>query len=480
MPKIPKKQTADASDGPTLEALEAELERRRNLIPVGLAEAVVTRVPSVSAGLESLDRRRVEVGTRLSIPPIHGDLRFGFPFLSWDAWMVLHHIAREPLEHNQDGTIPARWIKPLEGRFVPLPEWGGIGAAAANRVAPALQVLLDLGLLATRRGPKPESPNLRIGVEGAKALKAGRAAFFARTLEFKWLGAFDPALERMRQVSWNRIGNWVWRMGHEAAAFEGLARRLSARVLGVLPANGSARWTDMDDAFGPTDSVVFERGVPWSERKAEVAPETFFDRIDGATASGLLADALMYPYAFGLIARGVTSDGEVTWSLTGPGRAWLGLPAHREPDPPRHVKVTPAFDVYFGRAEPESLAELSLYAELTRHDHGVVGRLVARSVQGATALGIAVTEIVASLERMVGSPIPANVRIALDDWGRAAQPVVVREGVVLRCPDAATAATLERLGKGAAERLSETILLLADRRALTTLRKKAGEAGVIL
>jgi len=341
-------------------------------------------------------------------------------------------------------------------------------------------MLRDLGLLATKRGPYPDTPNLRITAAGTKSLKDGRAAFFERTLEFQWLAPFDPARERMRPVSWERVGICSWRLGHEADEFEGLPRRLSTRVLEVLPAQGAALWADMDTAFAPSNPLDYTRGVPWSERKIELTSEEFFDRIDTPMATSLLADALVYPYSLGLLGRGITADGAITWNITDAGRIWLGLPPITQAPPPRHAKVTPAFDVYFGRVDPTALAEVSLYAELTGHDHGIVGRLVARSVQGAKALGIAVSEIVASLEGQVASPLPANVRQALDDWGRAAQPVQVREGVVLKCPDAATAGTLERLAKGSAERLSDTILLLHDRRALTALRKKAGEMGILL
>lgn len=481
------KKKDEPTGEPSLEALEAELERRRNLPQAGLGTAVVGRacrdLPSsahaVSAGLDKRDHR-VVVGERLTKPVVRGDLRFAFPFHSWDAWMVLHHIAREPLEHNRDGTIPARWIKPLEGRLVALPSWCGIDCSAASRVPPALQVLADLGLLASRKGPTPETPNLRIAGEGTKALKDGRAAFFERSLDFRWLAPFDPRKECMRPVCKERIDICCWRMGREPDEFEGLARRLSLRVLGVLPREGAVRWDDMDEAFAPNDPHVFSNDVPWSARKVELSAEEFFDRIDPAKAMSLLVESLLYPYSFGLVGRGVTIQGELTMSLTDAGRAWLGLPPVRESPPPRHVKVTPAFDIFFGRVDPSALAEVSLYATLSGHDHGMVGKLDRRSVHGATALGISVTEIVTSLEELVASPLPANVRQTLEDWERQAQPVQVREGVVLRCPDASTAGTLERLAKGSAERLSDTILLLPDRRSFTSLRKKAGEMGILL
>jgi len=109
-----------------------------------------------------------------------------------------------------------------------------------------------------------------------------------------------------------------------------------------------------------------------------------------------------------------------------------------------------------------------------------VGKLARSGVQASFALGITLPEIVASLDGLVASPLPANVGHSLEDWARGSQPVRVRDGVVLQCQDASTANSLERLSKGDAERLSETILLLPDRKTLATLRRKAGELGIIL
>jgi hypothetical protein len=237
---------------------------------------------------------------------------------------------------------------------------------------------------------------------------------------------------------------------------------------------------DMESAFAPSDPHDFVRGRSWSERQVEVSSEDFLDRIDEGSAKPLLVGTLAYPYLMGLVARGITADGGITWSLTHAGRNWLGLPPDPWPDPPRHAKVTPAFDIYFGRVDPDALAEIALYARPTGQDHGIVGRLERTGVQAALASGISMTEIVTSLDGLVASPLPDNVRRTVEDWGRMAHPVRVREGVVLQCPDASSADSLERLAKGAAERLAQTILLVPDRRTLAGLRRKASDAGIVL
>jgi hypothetical protein len=459
---------------PSLADLEAELDRRQNPSAPTLAEAHIPTMPN------ALRLRYAGVGRRLHVPVVRGDLRFGFPFLSWDAWMALHHIAQEPLEHNQDGSIPARWLKPLEQRAVPLPTWAGIDDTASRRVSVALHLLLDLKLLSTRKGPSPGNPNLGISTAGTECLKAGRLSFFARTLEYSRLASFDPARDLLTQATDENLRSLCWRMGHEQHEFEGLGRRLTQRVLEVLPPTGSVRMMDMEAAFAPALPHVYVRGTPWLERKIEISSEDFFDRIEAAAATRIMVDTLVFPYFLGLVARGITAKGEVTWSFTDAGRNWQGLPPDPHPNPPRHAKVTPAFDIYFGRVDPTALAEIALYAEPTAQDHGIVGRLARTGVQAAMSWGLSITEIVASLDALVASPLPANVRQTVEDWGRGAQPVRVREGVVLQCPDASSAGSLERLAKGSAERLSDTILLLPDRKTLAGLRRKAGEMGILL
>lgn len=411
-------------------------------------------------------------------PLERGDIRFSFPFLTWDAWMALHHIARTPLDLNADGSLPVRWTKPLEERLVPLSALSGIESPPGHRILIALQFLSELKLLdAPNRSGQGQGPS----ASGKECLKAGRAAFFALSLRSPHLRALDPSANHLTSEARSLLHSLSWRMGRNLADFEGIGRRLSLRLLEVVPPRGAARMAHMEAVFGPSNPAVLQDPQPWMPRtKIDVSTEDFFDRIDEVSARRLMIDALIHPYCLGLFARGSTLDGDVTWSLTPAGRKWLGLAPDPTPDPPRHAKVTPAFDIYFGRVDPSALAEVALYADLTGHDHGVVARLSRSGTQSALSLGIEGAEIVSSLQSMGSSPLPQNVHQTVLDWSRAAQPVRVVHGVVLQCPDAATAISLERLAKGAAERLSDTILVLTDRKTLSSMRKKAHEQGILI
>lgn len=457
---------------PSLEAIEAEQDRR-NLdagFPLGSARVREVGIPGVTAC----------VGSRLEGPPLHDDMRFSFATGIWDAWMVLHHLASQALVRNRDGSIPARWLKPLEARLVPLPSWLRVAQQTERRILTALRLLDDLSLLVTRRQDVEVAPNLGVGPEGTVRLKEGRAAFFALVPGWKGLHALDPARDLLSPVAVERIGysRWTLRLAEDSTT--GVGAHLARRVLEVLPPRGARPIREIDRAFAPAAPHVPDRSAPWDQRHLVTTAEDYFDRISATEATRFLTEAVAPANLAGLVCFGINIEGQVTWSLTPDGRRWLGLSPDDSPQPANHARVTPAFDVFFGRIDPAVLAEVSLFAALTGQEMGIVARITRASVQGAMSIGIEVAEIVATLEARVAGPLPANVRTTLDDWSRGAQPVQVREGVVLQCPDAAVAESLDRLAKGAAERLGEKVLFLPDRKALATLRRKAAEAGIFL
>lgn len=457
---------------PTIEEIEAEIARRKqaSAYTLGSARVACARISGMASS----------VGARLEGTPLHDDMRFPFATGSWDAWMALNHLATQALVRNRDGSMPARWLKPLEARLVPLPSWLHVAQLGERRILTALRVLDDLSLLVTRRQDVEVAQTLGVGPEGTLQIKEGRVSFFARVLGWKGLQAMDPARDILSTQVLERVGYSRWTVRLENDSMDGVGASLARRVLEVLPPHGARPIREIDLAFAPSSPYVPDRAAPWDQRHLVTTAGEFFDRVSAAEATRFLTEAVAPANLAGLVCFGINLEGQITWSLTPGGRRWLGLPPDDAPAPTKHARVTPAFDVFFGRIDPEALAEVSLFSALTGQEMGIVGRITRASVQGAMSLGIEVDEIVATLEARVASPLPPNVRTTLGDWSRGAQPVRVREGVVLQCPDAAVATSLERLAKGAAERLGESTLFLADRKALATLRRKATEAGIFL
>jgi hypothetical protein len=447
------------------------------------AESLGTSLRDLPPEASSLSAAAAHVGVRLGDLRCEGVLELGFPVLPWDAWRVLHHLAREPLVFNRDGSLPVRWLRPLEGRWIPVPAWFGIAPDGEVRARAALGLLLELGFASgSPAAPGRNGAVRRSGVStrGMELLRQGRRSFFAAMVDHPEITRWDPARDAPGERVFERLRMVHWTVGVPEMDYAGLGPRLAPRLLGILPPAGAVRMRDMDQAFAPSDPHVPDPALPWNERRLETTVDQLLERIPRADALALLSGSLSWPCALGLLARGIDGEGNTTWSLTGSGRRWLGLPPSTSSPPPRHARITPAFDLFFGRPDPQALAEASLYCALTGADHGVVGRLTRPSVQSALALGISVAEIAESLESLSANVLPPNVRTVLGDWERGAQPVRVREGILLECPDEATATTLARLAGAAADRVEGRALFLSDRKALNALRRRATESGIFL
>lgn len=468
----PKPARKPAGDPVAGEPSPEEIARRKkdSSFPLGSARVRGPGIPGAGTS----------VGRRLAGAPLHDDMRFAFAAGTWDAWMVLNHLASQALVRNRDGSLPARWTRPLEARLVPLPGWLHVSQQSERRILAALRILDDLSLLVSRRQDVEVASNLSVGPEGTQRIREGRWAFFEEVLGWKGLQCLDPSRDLLSAQAAERMGYSRWTVRIAGDSTEGVGAHLARRVLEVLPPSGARPIREIDRAFAPSSPHVPDRSTPWDQRHLETTAADYFDRISAAEATRFLTEAVAPANLAGLVSFGINLEGQITWALTPDGRRWLDLPPDDAPSPARHVRITPAFDVYFGRIDPEALAEASLFSTLTGQEMGIVARVTRGSVQGAMALGIEVDEIVATLEARSAGALPPNVRTTLDDWSRGAQPVRVREGVVLQCPDAEIAGNLERLAKGSAERLGETSLFLSDRRSLSTLRRKAAEAGIFL
>jgi hypothetical protein len=422
----------------------------------------------------------VRVGARLEAPWVSGDLRFGFPVHTWDSWMILGALAAEPVAKNRDGSIPQKWLKPVASRFVPVPEWWGMGSHPEQRAFSAFVHLDSMGALARQRGEVTGWAKYMINTKGSLLHRGGRVAFFQEVLAGEHLSVLDLSTDQMNPGLREAVGSALWLLRSCDVHDPGLGRMVKRRMLESLPSDGSALLKDVREAFGPRDPWIPDPSTPWSDRKIEVSLDDVLDRIHPAPSERILSHAISAPYLHGLVCRGVAPDGSFTMGLTEAGRRFLGLPPGLGAPALRHAKVTAAYDVVFGRMDPAALSELSLYAQLTGTDHGLVGKITRASCQSAFSLGISVAEIALSLETMVSHPLPGNVKTALEDWARAAQPVRVRDGILMQCPDEDTAGAIERMGKDMVDRIGPTAVFLWDRKSLAALRKKASAAGILI
>ncbi|MEN9354368.1 MAG: Helicase conserved C-terminal domain [Fibrobacterota bacterium] len=472
----------------SIEEIEAEIQRRLQASDAVLAKAtgkrrgsrtapepiVVTNTVSLAAG-----KIRKLLGQRLKLSgPALPVQRFSFPILLWDAWITLHHLSKEPLKLNQDDSIPVRWMKPLESRLVPIPDWLGIDGNQSARHFSAFELLRSLDCIHLRKSRSYDVEYL-LTAGAHEILKAGWEAFRKRSLRSRLLSILDPGVDHLPDECGHHISHLQWTIRIDGP-LRGLGQILSKRVLECLPSDGTCLRSDIVEAFKGSDPFIPQIGRGWEGRSINATVEEFLERLPPNESLALLGEAIVHPVLFGILETGFDAQGQFTMGFSADGRAYLGLEPLPAPKPDPHIYLTPAYDLVFGKPDPQTLAWCSLFAELTGLDHGVVAKVTAASVQRALALGVEIRQILSILDSMLAAPLPDNVRVTIDGWTQRARPVQVTEGFVLACPEESVASTLERMAKGQAQRLSSLHLLVSDKKLLTALRKKAAEQGILL
>lgn len=480
-------ETTGQSDA-SLEEIEAEIQRRLQASDAILAKATGNRrgprsvaEPVVATNMVSLAAGKIRklLGHRLKEPvPGKPVQSFAFPLIQWDAWITLHHLAKEPLKLNQDDSIPVRWMKPLESRLVPMPDWLGIEANQPARHVAALELLRSIDCVQVRKSRSYDVEYL-LTAGAREILKGDWDTFRKRCLRSRLLSILDPGADHLPDACGHHISHLQWTIRIDGP-LRGLGQILSRRVLECLPAEGVVERTAVVEAFQGNDPFLPQQGRGWEGRSINATVEEFLERLPPHESLALLGEALIHPVLFGILETGFDAQGNFTLAISPDGRAFLGLEHAPAPASDRHAHLTPAYDLVFGHPDPQALAWCSLFTETTGNDHGIVGKLSAASIQRALALGVENPQIFAILDSVLATRVPENVRVTMDGWTQRARPVLVTEGFVLACPEESVTTTLERMAKGQAQRLSPLHLLISDKKLLATLRKKAADQGILL
>jgi hypothetical protein len=177
---------------------------------------------------------------------------------------------------------------------------------------------------------------------------------------------------------------------------------------------------------------------------------------------------------------GRTAEGRICFSLTGVGRYLLGGAMDFQYGHEVHAEVIvqPNFEVVFLAPAPRVEAQLARFAERVGAGPGVMFRLTRASLLGAAEAGLSLDQMLGTLRQVSSRELPANVERQIQDWFSVVRRVAVRPTVLLRCPDAETAARVIAAGGDNVRPLTDTVLELLDSNAgarkklLARLRKE--------
>lgn len=404
---------------------------------------------------------------------------FRSAFLMGDMTEILVAAAAQSLRlRSSDGKLFSKSHEELAGRLVSLPVWftGLVGITTEERIPAALFALRGADFIERR------------GVEG-------RDLHLAPTAEgTAWLGLpgkdrLKALLDRFRaEFDQDRRGDSAWFPRRERIQttrgwpdFQGALHR-------AFGGPEMQQWTDQNaflawhreltnpllehHATHPDDRI----NIGWSYRNA--GPE----ELESAWEDLLRSFIAMRLLPLGGVELGVTDEGATCLRMTDAGRYLLGLADDFEygSADETHIIVQPNFEVVFMAPAPALEAEISRFARRTGRKLGVLFTVTKASIFGAAASGLGADQAIATLRKASSKDLPRNVEHEIRGWFAQCRRVSLRPAILIRCPDAETAARVISAGGKDIQPVSDTVLELTDPRKRNALVKKLRALGVFV
>ncbi len=178
--------------------------------------------------------------------------------------------------------------------------------------------------------------------------------------------------------------------------------------------------------------------------------------------------------------------GEQTgFRMTTAGRYLLGLVDEfddraRDDGGAGAVIVQPNFEVVFMSPVPRAEAAIASFAERAGNRVGVLFRLTRSSVFAAAAAGVTAEHAVAVLTEFASRPVPDNVIREINGWFGACRRIDLAPALLLRCPDAGTAARILAAGGKAVRPVSDTVLELVNANARNSVIRTLRGLGIFV
>jgi hypothetical protein len=192
--------------------------------------------------------------------------------------------------------------------------------------------------------------------------------------------------------------------------------------------------------------------------------------------------------AFGGARLGHAGAGGFCFALTSAGSYLLGAAEDFEFSAPAaapdgQVVVQPNFEIVFLGPSPAAEAVAGRYAQRIAAGGERVGtlyRLTRDAVFAAASTGATAEQALAALAGLSSRPLPANVERQLGDWFGACRTVRAARTLLLRCPDAETAARVRAALGRDAELLGDRAVAAPGDRLSGAVRTKLRKAGIFV
>ena len=414
-----------------------------------------------------------------------------------DMTAVMVSLAARPARvRASDGALFAKTRKEIEASLVPLPDWLGrvINTPLEQRVEAALHVLRatqfverigesgnDRSVRATDSGTQWLTANAKTRLqavldhirpeEAGKSTKKASSPSFEDTFQ-EW-GRYAPIPSFQLVPNLIKVfGVTGWDMPAELAK---TFRTLDSKHFVGLRDFLAWHCQQQNPLLQlPEDKMLFIE-VGWSSHGFSAEQrETLWEK----ALLDLLFSRLI-PLAGARIGR---CGEELSISLTDAGRYLFGLADDfdhgHEHETDRVVLIQPNFDVVFMSPSPQAEASLANFTHRQGRGVGALFKITKQSILTAAAAGLSAANVLDTLDSISTKNLPANVTREIKGWFDQCRRVTVSRALLVRCPDAETAARVLSAAGKRATAITDTLIELEDTKANTGLFRKLDGMGI--
>ncbi len=416
------------------------------------------------------------------VPPSEVEVMNAFqaPLLIHDMTTLLVTAAAEPLRVKAgDSRLFAKAQKTLEESISGLPKWveEGFLFDKESRVADALDHVERLDLI-QEKGIRGKDRRIETTEEGLRWLELPAKARLRQMLD-----SIRKTTERLKRSSDFYYGAPSLLPYQVSLPDEKLFQKVAKAAkeqYGSLPPGSFVNFDNFRDYHSRCGNPLLDQMEAGGKVEGTFGPLYFYEataeEMEDSWAALLWNILRTRLLTTGAAAVGYAADGSWCLSLTDAGRYLLGLADDFELEEATggDIIVQPNFEVVFLGPRPLAEVEIARFAERRGSHVGLLFKITKSSVMKAAATGLTAESLLEILARNCSKAIPNNVAHEISGWLRNCRKISVHSTLLIRCPDAETAARVQAASGGNAQPVTDTILELreVDRRSELVKRLK--------
>ena len=409
---------------------------------------------------------------------------FQAPLLIHDMTTLLVSAGAEPFRVKAgDHRLFAKAQKTLEESISGIPAWveEGFQLGSASRIGAALYHVRHLGLV-QQMGVSGKDLRIETTKKGLKWLELR-----AKTRLQRMLDSVREATEGLRKSSDFHYADPSLLASRISLPNQKLFRKVVRAVkeqYASLPAGSLVDLNNFFDYHSRCGNPLLKHIEAGRKVEGTIGTNYFY----GASSeeveqswTGLLWNTLrtrLLP--LGAATVGYSADSSLCLGLSDAGRYLLGLADDFELEEAAggEVIVQPNFEVVFLGPRPLAEVEISRFSERCGSQVGLLFKITKSSVMKAAAGGLTGESVFETLGLYCSKDIPKNVKREISGWFGACRRITVHSAVLIRCPDAETAARVLAVSGGKVGRVTDTILELRDGDRRSELLRKLKGMGI--